>query len=128
MGTWYKELKKPWFTPPDRVFWPVWATIYIFIFISLVLYFLSPYKPYLLVSVTLLIIHFTAGFNWTGIFFARKKILLAFYDILVIDITLIAIIALFFQASIPAALLLLPYLAWGLFATVLNWRIYQLNR
>ncbi|NTV04963.1 MAG: tryptophan-rich sensory protein [Chlorobiaceae bacterium] len=128
MGTWYENLKKPWFTPPDRVFWPVWSTIYILIFISLVLYFLSPIKPYLFVSVTLLIIHFTAGFNWTGIFFTRKKILLAFYDILVIDITLIAIIWLFFQASIPAALLLLPYLTWGLFATFLNWRIYQLNR
>jgi benzodiazapine receptor len=128
MSIWYDSLKKPRFTPPDKVFWPVWATIYLFIFISLALYFLSPSKPYFLVSVTLLLVHFTAGFSWTGIFFKRKKILLALFDILVIDITLIAIIWLFMLASFPAALLLLPYLFWGLFATYLNLMIYRLNR
>ena len=127
MSVWYESLKKPRFTPPNKAFWPVWATIYLFVLISLALYFLSPSKPYLPVSIALLIIHFMAGFSWTGIFFSRKKILLAFFDILVIDITLIAIILLFLQSSTPAALLLLPYLSWGLFATYLNWVFYQLN-
>jgi tryptophan-rich sensory protein len=128
MSVWYESLKKPRFTPPNKFFWPVWAVIYLFIFASLAFYFLAPSRPNLYITVTLLIVHFTAGFNWTGIFFTRKKILLAFFDILVIDITLIAIIALFLQASVPAALLLLPYLGWGLFATYLNWHIYRLNR
>jgi benzodiazapine receptor len=128
MSTWYESLNKPSFTPPNKAFWPVWATIYLLIFISLTLYFISPSKPYLAVSVILLVIHFTAAFNWTRIFFTQKKILPAFADILVIDITLIAIIWLFLQASTLAALLLFPYLAWGLFATYLNWMFYQLNR
>jgi tryptophan-rich sensory protein len=128
MSVWYDSLKKPQFTPPNKAFWPVWATIYLFVFVALALYFLSPYKPYFSASIALLIIHFTAGFSWTGIFFNRKKILLAFFDILIIDITLISIILLFLQSSIPAALLLLPYLSWGLFATYLNWMFYQLNR
>lgn len=128
MSTWYESLKKPPFTPPNKAFWPVWATIYLLIFISLILYFTSPSKPYLVTAVILLIIHFTAAFNWTRIFFTQKKILPAFADLLVIDITLIAIIWLFLQASTLAALLLFPYLAWGLFATYLNWMFYQLNR
>jgi benzodiazapine receptor len=127
MSTWYESLKKPPFNPPNKAFWPVWATIYLLIFISLSLYFISPSKPYIAASVTLLLIHFTAAFNWTRIFFTQKKILPAFFDILIIDITLIAIIWLFLQASTLAALLLLPYLAWGLFATYLNWMFYKLN-
>jgi benzodiazapine receptor len=128
MSTWYEGLKKPHFTPPSKFFWPVWIVIYLFIFCSLLLYGFAPVHPYLNVTVALLIFHFTAAFNWTGIFFTRKKILLAFFDLLFIDITLALLIVLFLQASVPAALLLLPYLGWGLFAAWLNWHIYRLNR
>ncbi|MEI6848059.1 MAG: TspO/MBR family protein [Chlorobiaceae bacterium] len=127
MTSWYDTLKKPHFTPPSKFFWPIWAVIYMFIFAAMTLYFFAPSKPHLFGTIILLIIHFTAGFNWTGIFFTRKKILLAFFDIILIDVTLIAIIVLFMQASISAALLLLPYLLWGIFATYLNWHIYRLN-
>ncbi|WP_076789925.1 TspO/MBR family protein [Chlorobium sp. KB01] len=128
MSTWYEELKKPHLTPPNKFFWPVWIAIYILIFGAFLLYFIAPSHPHLYTTIALLIIHFTAAFNWTGIFFSRKKILLALFDLLFIDSTLVAIILLFLQASTPAALLLLPYLGWGLFATWLNWHIYRLNR
>jgi tryptophan-rich sensory protein len=127
MATWYDNLKKPRFTPPKKAFGIVWSILYIFIITSLTLYFLAPTKPNLAATITLLIIHFTASFNWTGLFFKQKKILPALIDIFIIDTTLAAIILLFLQSSIPAALLLLPYLSWGLFATYLNWGIYRLN-
>ena len=128
MNSWYDNLNKPPFTLPNKVFVPVWAVIYLLIFVSLVLYILSPYKPYQALTFTLLVIHFTANFSWTPLFFGRKKILPALFDILLIDTTLAAIIVLFLPASTLAAILLLPYLCWGIFATYLNWGIYRLNR
>ena len=128
MTTWYDDLKKPRFTPPKKVFGIVWSVLYVFIITSLAIYFLAPSKPNMVITIALLIIHFTASFNWTGLFFNRKKMLAALFDIVIIDITLAVIITLFFQVSTTAAFLLLPYLCWGLFATYLNWGMYRLNR
>jgi tryptophan-rich sensory protein len=127
MSTWYDRLKKPPLTPPKKVFWPVWAGMYALIFISLFTYFLTPAKPNFIPTFFLLVVHFTAGFLWTSLFFTRKKILLALFDLVLLDVTLTAIILLFSQSNLISALLLVPYACWCLFATYLNWGIYRLN-
>jgi len=127
MATWYDNLKKPPFTPPNNVFGPVWSLLYILIFSALIVYFLSPEKSNLIPVTFFLLIHFAASFSWTGLFFGRKKILAALLDILVIDLTLIVVMTLFFQVNTLAGTLLIPYLGWGLFAAYLNWGIYRLN-
>lgn len=127
MATWYDNLKKPPFTPPKNVFGPVWSLLYILIFSALIVYFLSPEKSNLIPVTFFLLIHFAASFSWTGLFFGRKKILAALLDILVIDLTLIVVMTLFFQVNTLAGALLIPYLGWGLFAAYLNWGIYRLN-
>jgi len=127
MQTWYDGLKKPPLTPPNKVFGPVWAMLYLLIFISLIVYFLTPAKPYFFQTVIALIIHFSAGFCWTSIFFGRKLILPALLDLLLMDLSLAFIIPLFLLANDIAALLLVPYCCWCLFATYLNWNIWRLN-
>lgn len=127
MATWYDSLRKPALTPPKSVFGPVWSALYVFIFSALIVYFLSPVKKNLIPVTILLLVHFTASFSWTQLFFRQKKLLVALLDILVIDTTLLAIVFLFFQVSTLAGILLLPYLGWGLFAAYLNWGIYRLN-
>ena len=127
MATWYDNLEKPPFTPPKTVFGPVWTMLYVLVFSALIAYFLSPEKNNLLPVTALLLVHFAASFSWTNLFFRQKKILVAFLDILLIDCTLVVIVALFFQVSTLAGSLLLPYLGWGLFAAYLNWGIYRLN-
>ncbi len=127
MATWYDNLNKPPFTPPKSVFGPVWAVLYIFIFSALIIYFLSPVKSNLIPVTVFLLIHFAASFSWTQLFFEQKKIFAALLDILVIDVTLVVVITLFFQVNTLAGVLLLPYLCWGLFAAYLNWGIYRLN-
>jgi translocator protein len=128
MATWYDELKKPPFTPPKNIFGPVWALLYLFIITSLVFYFLSPSKPHAWLTGFILVVHFTASFSWTTLFFKQRKILPALLDLLLIDITLAIIIVLFSQASTISALLLIPYFCWGLFAAYLNLGIYRFNR
>lgn len=127
MQTWYDNLSKPPLTPPKKIFGPVWTVLYILIFIALLVYFLTPSKPWFFPTVMVLIAHFVAGFSWTSIFFGRKLLLPALVDLLFMDVTLWTIIWLFWQANVISALLLLPYCCWCLFATWLNWQIWRLN-
>ena len=127
MSTWYENLKKPPMTPPNQVFWPVWATLYVLIFISLITWFLTPEKVLFFPTVLLLTVHFTAGFCWTTLFFGKRKILLALLDILLMDVTLSAIIVIFLKTTMLSGLLLIPYFCWALFATYLNFGILRLN-
>lgn len=127
MQTWYDGLNKPRLTPPKNIFGPVWTMLYVLIFISLVVYFLTPSKPWFFTTVLFLILHFAAGFSWTSIFFGRKLILPALIDLLFMDVTLLVIIMLFLQSNVIAALLLAPYCCWCLFATWLNWGFWRLN-
>lgn len=127
MQTWYDNLKKPPLTPPNRIFGPVWSVLYLLIFASLLLYYLTPSKPIFLPTIVILVLHFTAGFSWTTIFFGRKKILAALIDLLIMDVTLAGIMALFIQVNTLSFLLLTPYCCWCLFASYLNWGIWRLN-
>ena len=127
MQTWYDGLIKPGVTPPKKVFWPVWAGLYLLIAISLTIYFLTPVKPHFIPAILLLIAHFAAGFSWTSIFFGKKKILAALVDLLFMDVTLAAIMTIFIQTSPTASYLLIPYCCWCLLATYLNWGILRLN-
>ena len=51
----------------------------------------------------------------------------AFYLLLLLDIVALATVAAFWRVRMQAGLLLVPYVAWLLFATVLNWQVLQLN-
>lgn len=127
MQSWYDRLTKPKFTPPKKVFWPVWLTLYALIAAALFVYFRTPAKPFFLIALPLLAAHFFAGFSWTSIFFGKKKILAALLDLLFMDVTLVVIIALFFMTNPLAGVLLVPYLCWCLLATWLNWSLWRLN-
>ena len=127
-SSWYNELKRPPFTPPNKAFGIVWSILYLLIFISLGIYLFTPAKPNLPLTAGVLIVHALASVSWTPLFFRQHKMLAALFDILLLDVTLVVIITLFLQVSLVAALLLIPYLCWGLFATYLNLAFYRLNR
>jgi translocator protein len=64
---------------------------------------------------------------WSPVFFAEHEISLALAIIVALDVAVVITIVLFWKVRRTAALLLLPYLAWILFATLLNWQFLQLN-
>lgn len=120
--TWYAFLNKPVFSPPNWLFGPVWTVLYTLIGISLYLIWTNKKG-----SLKLFLFHLFLNAIWSPIFFGAKNLGLAFLVILVMDITLIIIIKNFYKVNKIAGLILIPYLLWISFASVLNFTIWQLN-
>jgi tryptophan-rich sensory protein len=127
MNAWYQQLSRPPLTPPPQVFSPVWFVLYATILASVVLWVRSSPKPHARRTSLLLAVHLLSNLAWTPLFFGLQSPWSAFADIVVLDATLVLLIRDFRLSSRPAALLLVPYLAWVLFATYLNLGFAVLN-
>jgi tryptophan-rich sensory protein len=126
--TWYATLARPSFSPPNWVFGPVWTVLYMLMGIAVYrVWRLGMHKPAVKTAVSLFIVHLFFNAIWSILFFGAKNIPLAFVDITVIWVTLIYIIFRFEKLDRASAYLLLPYLAWISFATVLNYNYWLLN-
>ena len=67
------------------------------------------------------------NFAWSAIFFSLHRIGAALVEVIVLDLAILCTLLLFWRRDRVAGLLLLPYLAWTSFATLLNWRFWELN-
>ncbi|XP_072379521.1 translocator protein-like [Diabrotica undecimpunctata] len=129
MKSWYDTLKKPNLRPPKWAFAPVWTTLYC----------LMGYASYLVyesgnglngvtaISISVYGINIIANWLWTPIFFGKKDIKLAFYDILLVDVTAIGAAVMFYRINTIAGYLMIPYCLWQGVATLLNYFIWVLN-
>lgn len=129
--TWYALLQKPDFSPPNYVFGPVWTTLYILIGISLYLVWSKKVgsKNVKLKSIGLKIFAVQLVLNglWSIVFFGIEQVLFAFLVIAALWVSIIFSIIYFYKISKISAYLLIPYLLWVSFASVLNFSIYLLN-
>ena len=126
---WYQTLAKPVFTPPSWVFAPVWTVLYLLMGISAFLVWrkgLANAAGKTAAAAFILQLVFNA--LWVPIFFGAKQPLFAFMDIVVLWLAIVATIVSFQKVSRLSAVLLVPYMVWVSFATVLNAGIYMLNR
>lgn len=125
--TWYKSLKRSRLTPPDWVFAPAWIFLYITILISFILIVKD---GHILSKIPRLLIFFIQlGLNilWPKLFFEDHLIKEAMIDIILLWASILLMIISFWNISIFAALILIPYLLWVSFATYLNYKIFVLN-
>ena len=127
MTLWYRQLVKPPLNPPDWLFAPVWTVLYIMIAVAIVMFFATRGKKNLWLGLAATLINLAANFLWTPLFFGLQNITLAVVDILVLDISLVIMVCVYWQARKWASGLLWPYLVWGLFATYLNIALWILN-
>jgi steroid 5-alpha reductase family enzyme/tryptophan-rich sensory protein len=123
-GTWYASIIKPSFNPPNWVFGPVWTLLYILMGIALALAIRAKARTaaYVAFGVQLLL-----NTLWSILFFGLSSPVLAFICIILLWGSILATILLFWKQSRLAASLLIPYLLWVSFATVLNGAIMLLN-
>jgi len=127
IGGWYAQLNKPAFNPPNWIFGPVWTLLYILMGISLWMIWKKPPSLYKSNALWLFFIQLFLNFCWSFLFFNFHKIGLALVDISVLWIFIVLTIIAFSKLDKTAAWLLVPYICWVSFATILNAAIYRLN-
>lgn len=121
---WYVKLSKPSFTPPNGLFAPVWTLLYVMIAIAGWRTFLrDPLGAPMIVWIIALALNFV----WSPIFFRLHRPLAALFVILALLAAIIGFVALSWSQDTLSALLFAPYVAWVLFATILNAAIWRLN-
>jgi len=126
---WYATLNKPSFTPPDWLFGPVWAILYLLMAISAFIVWQKGLANLAVrIALILYLIQLILNALWSVIFFGLKLPLPAFIEILLLWSAIVFTILAFARVSVLAALLLVPYILWVSFAAVLNFSIWFLNR
>ena len=126
---WYSSLEKPAFTPPGWLFGPVWTILYILIGVAAFLVWRKGLRSRpVKVALGWFLVQFVLNALWTPVFFGWRRIGLALVIIVLLWAAIIGTIRYFSRVSRLAGLLLVPYLLWVSFATVLNAAIWWLNR
>lgn len=125
---WYKNLIKPSFNPPSWVFGPVWTLLYVMMGVSAYLIWLKRNdNPLVTTALTIFFIHLIFNTTWSIIFFGMQNPALAFLNIIILLVFIIVLVFVFFKIDKTASYLLVLYLLWVSFATILNYSIWQLN-
>ena len=126
-GEWYEQLVKPSWRPPNWLFAPAWTILYLTIAVSGWLVWRDFGFAAAALPLTVYAIQLVLNAAWTPIFFGLHRPDLAFFEIVLLWLSILATIALFYPLNAGAAWLLVPYLAWVTFAAALNLAIWQLN-
>lgn len=126
-GVWYRDLAKPSWCPPDWLFGPAWTVLYLSIAVSGWLVWRQ--AGFAEAGLAFAIYAVQLGLNalWSAIFFGLRRPGLAFVEVVVFWVSIVATIAAFFAIDRVAALVLIPYALWVTFAAALNFRIWRLN-
>jgi tryptophan-rich sensory protein len=124
--SWYITLIKPSFNPPNYLFGPVWTTLYIIMGISFYMIWSST-KINKNKLIGIYLFQLILNFLWSFIFFKYHAIGIAAVEIVVLWLSILTMIIMFYKNNKWAALINIPYLLWVSFASVLNISIYLLN-
>ena len=123
---WFQALEKPWYYPPEIAFPVVWTALFTLMGIALWLIWRTDARGRRL-ALGLFVAQMAFNVAWTPAFFTLEAPLVALGVIVVLWVLVVATIAAFDRVDRRAAVLLVPYLAWVTFATVLNYELWRLN-
>ena len=124
---WFDTLKKPMFMPPGWAFGVVWPILYALMGTALAMVLVDRTSDRRRFALTLFFIQLALNLSWSPIFFAAHDITLAKWVIFIMAICAAGAAGQFLRIRQAAGLLMVPYLAWLIFAAVLNVTIEALN-
>lgn len=127
IGGWYATLVKPSFNPPNGIFAPVWTLLYIMMGIALYLIWKQPASKERNIALLFFALQLFLNFCWSILFFNYHQLGWAFVEIIGMWAFIIITIFAFAPISKTAAWLLVPYVSWVSFASILNYAIWRLN-
>ena len=125
--TWYADLAKPAWTPPDRVFGPVWTALYLTMAFSAWLVWRQAGFAGARLPLALFAIQLVLNSLWSVLFFGLQSPGAAAVEIILLWAAILATLLAFWKRSNLAGALLVPYLAWVSFAALLNVAIWRMN-
>lgn len=124
---WFQALSQPELMPPDWLFALVWPILYVMMGLSVTLIVTARRARGRELAIALFVLQLVLNLLWSPLFFGAHQVSMALTVISILLIVVVATTILFFRIRPVAGLLLLPYLAWLAFATVLNYQFDQLN-
>lgn len=124
---WYQTINKASFNPPSWVFAPVWTTLFVMMGVSVSIIWLSEKNEGRSKALKVFFVQLVLNTLWSIIFFGLKNPPLAFIEIIVLWFAILYTIILFRKINRKAACLLIPYILWVSFATVLTLSVVLLN-
>jgi tryptophan-rich sensory protein len=138
-GEWYAALAKPSWNPPAWAFAPVWTLLYAMMAVAGWLVWRSGERapvrsaseavqgPSRSLALAVYALQLVLNGAWSWLFFGLHRPGLAFAEIVLLWLAILATVVLFWRRKPLAGALLLPYLAWVGFAAALNFSLWRLN-
>lgn len=126
-GTWYDLLEKPSWTPPDIVFPIIWPLLYLLMGISAWLVWRKMGYARASQALNLFILQLVLNAGWSWLFFGMHMVGPAFAEIILLWIIILLVTHRFLNHDKLAGWLMVPYLLWVGFASVLNGAIFLMN-
>jgi benzodiazapine receptor len=126
--TWYAALEKPFFNPPNWLFAPAWITLYLLMAIAAFLIWRKGLgQKGVGAALVVFLVQLVLNALWSVVFFGLRSPLWGVVVILALWVAILLTIIRFFRLSTAAGALMLPYILWVSFASVLNIAIWVLN-
>lgn len=126
-SSFYADLVRPTWAPPAAVFGPVWTILYALMGIAAWLVWRDKGFRAARTALILFLVQLAVNALWSWLFFNWHLGAVAFADILLLWLLIVATLVLFWRVRMWAGALLVPYLAWASFAAALCYAVWQLN-
>ena len=126
-GPFYMQLMRPEWAPPPNLFGPVWTILYALMGIAAWLVWRVGGFRAARTALTLFLVQLAVNALWSWLFFGWHLGGLAFADIVLLWVLIVATLIAFSRVKPLAGALLIPYLLWVSFASALNYSVWQLN-
>jgi tryptophan-rich sensory protein len=127
VDTWYADLRKPSFNPPNWIFAPVWSVLYSLMATSAYLVWRRAHGRGTKLALTLFFAQLALNVAWSGLFFGLRRLGTALVEIVFLFGAIVATAWAFRPVSGLAFWLMVSYALWVAFASLLNFKIWQLN-
>ena len=124
---WFRALAKPGIFPEPVWFGIVWTLLFVLMGLALALILSAWGARGRSAAIAVFAVQFVVNLAWTPAFFGAHQMTAALGILLALDVLVVVTIVLFWRVRRLAGVLLLPYLAWILFATALNYEFLRMN-
>jgi len=126
-GTWFEKLKKPSFNPPNWIFGPVWTLLFTLMGIALYFVITSQNSQVRTLAIIFFAIQMVLNMLWTFLFFKMQNPFAAFIEIIILLVAILITAFYFYKTNKISGYLLIPYILWTGFASILNYNLWKMN-